>query len=96
MNRLALIGTSVALVLASSAHALAQTSSGHTSGSAVGGNVTPSAVVQKGFEGRSGFADALDWNASAIAAGAPGVAGKRGAQSGGAPRGRGAESNFVY
>lgn len=81
----------VVLVCCAGAPATAQQSprGGETSGAGVGGVVTPSTVMQKRFEGRSAFTEdealqrALE--AGAIAAGAPGVAGKRGAQSGAAP-----------
>jgi hypothetical protein len=65
---------------------------GQTSGAAVGGNVAPSAVLQKRFEGRLSFIDRgqapSGFEASAVSAGAPGVEGKPGAQSGAAPRER--------
>jgi hypothetical protein len=65
-------------------------SAGETSGAAVGGNVVPSTVIQKRFEGRSAFAEsdasAIAAESSALAAGVPGVEGKRGAQSGAAAR----------
>jgi hypothetical protein len=100
MRKSALYWTSLVLILGGAAVAEQQMSQpGRTSGPAIGQNVTPSTVTQKSFEGRSGFVDqnetfALD--ASALAAGAPGVEGKPGAQSGPAPRGRGSSSKFVY
>jgi hypothetical protein len=100
MRKLALFSTSLVLILGGAALAEQQmTQRGRTSGPATGQNVTPSTVTQKSVEGRSSFIDenegfALD--ASALAAGAPGVEGKPGAQSGPAPRGRGTTSKFVY
>ena len=99
MRNPALLWTSLVLILGGAAVAEQQMQGGRTSGSATGQHVTPSTVTQKSFEGRSGFIDqnetfALD--ASALAAGAPGVEGKPGAQSGPAPRGRGTTSKFVY
>lgn len=91
---------SIVLLLGLSGAAFAQqAASGHTSGPAMGRNVTPSTVTQKFFEGRTAFTGedleaALD--ASAMAAGSPGVAGKPGTQSGGAPQGRDATSKAVY
>ncbi|MBG0811121.1 hypothetical protein IY145_17255 [Methylosinus sp. H3A] len=100
MRKSALYWTSLVLILGGAAAIAEQpTQSGRTSGPAVGQNVTPSTVTQKSFEGRSGFIDqneALALDASALAAGAPGVEGKSGAQSGPAPRGRGTTSKFVY
>jgi hypothetical protein len=96
----ALFWMSLGLILGGAAAvAEQQTQSGRTSGPATGQNVTPSTVTQKSFEGRSGFIDqneAFALDASALAAGAPGVEGKPGAQSGPAPRGRGTTSKFVY
>lgn len=100
MRKLALFCTSLSLVCGGAALAQQQQpQGGHTSGPAVGGYVTPSTVTQKSFEGRSGFVgeqEAIALDASALAAGTPGVAGKPGAQSGEAPQGRGAASKFVY
>lgn len=62
---------------------------GETSGAAVGGNVVPSTVLQKRVEGRSAFegeTSAIASEPSALAAGVPGIEGKRGAQSGAAAR----------
>lgn len=92
---------SIVLLLAFSGFAFAEQrpAVGHTSGPAMGRNVTPSTVAQKLFEGRSVFAadDILpELEASSLAAGSPGVAGKPGTQSGGAPQGRDAASKAVY
>lgn len=99
VRKQALFWTGLLVVLGGAALAQQQPPGGQTSGPAVGNNVTPSTVTQKLFEGRSGFVgeqEALALDASALAAGTPGVAGKRGTQSGAAPRGRGAASKFVY
>ena len=100
MRNPALYWTTLVLILGGAALAQQQMQSGgRTSGPAIGQNVTPSTVTQKSFEGRSGFIDqneAFALDASALAAGAPGVEGKPGAQSGPAPRGRGTTSKFVY
>lgn len=99
MRKQALFWTTLLFVLGGTALAQQRPQGGQTSGPAAGGNVTPSTVTQKLFEGRSAFAgdiEAAALEASALAAGAPGVAGKPGAQSGGAPQGRGAASKFVY
>jgi hypothetical protein len=99
MRKPALLWTSLVLILGGAALAGQNMESGRTSGPVNGQNVTPSTVTQKSFEGRSVFVDSNDafaLDASAMAAGAPGVEGKPGAQSGPAPRGRGAASKFVY
>jgi hypothetical protein len=101
MRNPALYWTTLVLILGGAALAQQQMQSGggRTSGPAIGQNVTPSTVTQKSFEGRSGSIDqneAFALDASALAAGAPGVEGKPGAQSGPAPRGRGTTSKFVY
>ncbi|WP_159731692.1 hypothetical protein [Methylosinus sp. Ce-a6] len=99
MRKPALLWTSLVLILGGAALAEQNIESGRTSGPANGQNVTPSTVTQKSFEGRSGFIDqneAFALDASALAAGVPGVEGKPGAQSGPVPRGRGKTSKFVY
>jgi len=54
---------------------------GTTSGPAAGTNVEPNTAVQKQPAGRSG-AKSNDWKASSEAAGAPGIEGKPGTESG--------------
>jgi len=65
--------------------AAAESSDASTSGSANGTNVEPSAAVQKQTDGRSVSANKrqqLEIIGGAISAGAPGVEGARGAESG--------------
>ena len=59
---------------------------GTTSGSASGTNVEPSTSIQKQYTGRSS-SDESQFKGSSNAAGAPGVEGQTGTQSGPSPHG---------